>query len=203
MNTKAIEESEMATDILTLLKELGIKNGHRIDICCGIGREIPGASYKNMLPLYLKSRPSCKTNQARQIARPDLIVIDTQLKVVDLIIEFEYDTNPKNLIGNYFSVFMAEEYKPRNEKATYNLDASRTTHFLLTCLNKRGIKPKEQAAIEKGKAVAEWLELASGLLTGMAQFSKIKKAHALAGDDWQQMKTYFAKLVKEACPQMF
>jgi len=198
-----IDEPTMAPDTHALLNYLGLKPRFRIDICSGIGRGVPGTAYKNMLPLYVKSRPSCKTNMARQVARPDFIVVDTQAKIVDLIIEFELDTNPKNLIGNYFSVFLAEVYKPKNEDVIYKLDSNRTAHFLLTCLDHRGASPFEQAAIEKGKVVAEWLENASNLLAGTERFSNIKKAHALAGDDWQQILARFTSLVQGTCPQLF
>jgi hypothetical protein len=196
-------EATMARETHDLLRQMALRPHFRVDICSGVASHFPSGTCKHQLPLYSKQTKTCFTDKARQVARPDLIVVDTRAKTVELTVEFETDTNPKNLLGNYFCVFLAEEYKPKNDPTVYRLDITRTTHCLLACLCSRGATPNEQAAIEKGKMVVDWLEKTSAHLAGNAQVCNIRKAHALASDDWQAMKTAFGHQVKSACPHLF
>lgn len=196
-------EGMMARETHDLLKHIGLQPQFRIDVCSGVAQRFPSGTYTHQLPLYSKRTTTCVTDKARQVARPDLMVVDTTAKTVELIVEFETDTNPKNLLGNYFCVFLAEEYKPKNDPTVYRFDVARTTHFLLACVDSRRRTPNEQAAIEKGHMVAEWLQKAGVPLAGNAQVCSVRTACALAGDDWHEMKRAFEQQVRTACCHLF
>jgi hypothetical protein len=198
-----LAEKLMARDIHDLLKAMGLKPHFRADICSGIAGHFPAGTYDHNLPVYAKQIDSCSTQKARQIARPDLIVVDTVQKIVEATFEFELDTNPKNLVANYFYVFLAQEYKAKADPSLYKFDVTRTSHFLLACLNSRSATPNEQAALEKGVMVAKWLNKVGASLAGNADLCNIRIAHALAGDDWQAMKQAFARALKLTCPHLF
>jgi hypothetical protein len=193
----------MARETHQLLQDMGLKRHFRVDVCSGISHQFSPGTYQHGLPVYSKQLNTCFTDKARQVGRPDLIVVDTRAKTVELMVEFETNTNPKNLLGNFFCVFLGEEYKPKNEPIVYRFDVSRTTHYLLACVRSRSATPNEQAAVEKGRMVAEWLEKTSVLLAGTAAVSNISRAHALAGDDWQTMKLEFGRQVRSECPHLF
>jgi hypothetical protein len=196
-------EGMMALETYELLRDMGLKPHFRVDICSGISGQFSPGTYEHGLPVYSRQLKTCFTDKARQVGRPDLIVVDKIAKTVELMVEFETNTNPKNLLGNYFCVFLAEEYKPKNEPTVYKFNARRTTHFLLACVRSRSPTPNEQAALEKGRMVANWLEKTSVLLAGNAEISSISKAHASASDDWQAMKIAFGLQVRSACAHLF
>jgi hypothetical protein len=196
-------EKTMALETNELLTVMGLKPHFRVDVCSGIAGCFPAGTYDHNLPLYAKQIQTCFTDKARQIARPDLIVVDTKNETVEVMFEFEIDTNPKNLVANYFSVFPAEEYKPKGDPTVYRLDVTRTAHFLLACLDPRGATPNEQAALEKGRVVAEWLDRASIPLVGNSDLCKIRSARAIAGDNWQSMKGILRQQLKSICPDLF
>jgi hypothetical protein len=203
VRTSVLTEKTMARETHDLLAIMGLKPYYRADVCSGIAGHFPGGTYDHNLPLYSKQIQTCFTDKARQIARPDLIVVDTKNKTVEVIVEFEIDTNPKNLIGNYFCVLLADEYKPKGDPNVYRLDVTRTAHFLLACLDPRGATPNEQAAVEKGKVVAEWLDRASRHLVGNVDLCKILVARAFADDDWQSMKEVLRQQLTSICPHLF
>jgi hypothetical protein len=197
-------EDQMARDTHDLLIRLGLKQPrYRIDVCSGVCQLFPPGTYKHGLPLYSPIEEECRTDKARQLARADFLVVDTIDKIVDLVVEFETDTNPKNLVGNFFSAFMTSEYKPRNESVVYTLDVRRTGHVLLACLHSRGATPNEQTALQKGVLVSRWLTNVGACLTGNVSVCKINAALALAGDDWPRMQSEFGRWVQSQCPHLF
>jgi hypothetical protein len=198
-----LTEMLMARDTHDLLVAMGLKQKFRVDVCSGIASQFPANTYEHALPVYAKQIDACFTDKARQIARVDLAVVDTDEGTVDLTLEFETDTNPKNLIGNYFSVFMADEYKSKAGLGEYKFDVTRTAHILLACLNPRKDCPIQQAALEKGTMVAAWLESVSVILAEKADLGKIRTAHAIAGDDWGKMKRTLTSLLNSTCPDLF
>jgi hypothetical protein len=201
-DTSKVTEEMMALETHELFTVMGLKPEFRVDVCSGIGH-FPAGTYDHHLPLYAKQVSTCFTDKARQIACPDLIVVHKKDKIVEVTIEFEVDTNPKNLVGNYFYVFPAEEYKPKEDSAVYRFDVTRTTHFLLACLDPREATPNDQAAVEKGKIVADWLNMASIHLLSDVDLCNIRGAHAFAGDNWPSMKEILRRQLASTCPHLF
>jgi hypothetical protein len=70
-------------------------------------------------------------------------------------------------------------------------------------LDPRGTTPNEQAALEKGVMVAEWLDKVGTHLARNADLCNIRTAHTLAGDNWQVMKQAFAQALKLTCSHLF
>lgn len=197
-------EHQMAKDTHDLLVGLGLKQPpYRMDVCSGVCKLFPPGTYKHGLPLYAPIEEECGTDKARQLARPDFLVVDTARKLVELMVEFETDTNPKNLVGNFFSAFCTFEYKPKHEPGSvYNLDVHRTVHVLLACLDPRRPSPNDQAAVQKGVLVSRWLTNAGAQLAGNVQVCEINAALALAGDNWERMRTEFAEWVQARCSHL-
>lgn len=111
---------------------------------------------------------------------------------------------PREPAGPNFEPHVAAvEFKPQDSADVYPLDVARTVHFLLACLDPRGATLNEQAAVEKGKMLVEWLDSTSVLIAGNIHFCSIFKAHALAGDDWGAMLTDFEQRARRDCPNLF
>lgn len=197
-------ESDMAYETEQRLRRMGLRPQYQIYICSKNAGRFPPGMHRHGLPLYCKEAPGCMTDAARQVGRPDLLVVDTITPHrVELIVEFEIDTNPKNIMGNYFSFFPAVEFKPEDSSTVHPLDVMRTVHFLLACLEPRNGTPKQQAAVEKGQMLADWLDHVSVLIAGNVHFCNIFKAHAIAGDVWADIVADFEHRVQRDCPHLF
>lgn len=125
------------------------RDGHLIPKSRGLERR--------ELHLYVDEGP---TLTAREIADVDALVLDKVSGKVKLLIEYEQDTNPKNLIGNFLAPFMADYYIANydSDKKRYALGKETTCILLIVCLKRpRGKNNREQAPIQKGKIIRERL----------------------------------------------
>jgi hypothetical protein len=196
-------EDEMAWDAAEALKAAGLRPEFRVDVWSGVANGFPVGAHKHGLPLYVASTLDCSTDKARQVARPDLIIVDTKEGVVEVTVEFETDTNPKNLLANFFAPFLAVAYTSRKDGRTYRLDPNRTLHILLACLSPRGASQNAQAAVQKGRVVANWLNGVGDVLAVMPQRRNVARARAFAGDDWPAMNRLFLEEVRRSCSLLF
>jgi len=122
------------------------------------------------------------------MACPDMLVIDTADMVVEFIIEFELDTNPKNLIGNAYAPMLATTYRDPRDKRVYRLDPSRTKVVLLACLARARVETgRDLAAVQKGYFVASWIEAVAQVMLRAVQPRTVQTVYALAHDDWELM----------------
>jgi hypothetical protein len=202
--TQMPSEDQMARDTNDLLIRLGLKQPrYRIDICSGVCKLFPPGVYTHRLPLHSPIEEDCTTDSARSLVWCDFLVVDTVERTVELMVEFETNTNAKNLAGNFFAAFMTFEYKSKKENVVYSLDVRRTVHAVLACLEPRGASPDEQAAVQKGVLVSQWLTKVGTHLAGNVLVCEINAALALAGDDWSHMQTEFSQWVQAQCPQLF
>ena len=120
-------EAEMVKDIYDLLIPIGFaRPRYRIYVDSKIADSFPPGTFEHGLPLYLDEIHGLPNDRSRQVAQPDLIVVDTDERMVELIAEFETDLNPKNLAANFLTVFMSAEFKPEEEFVRYTLDVRRS-----------------------------------------------------------------------------
>lgn len=132
---------------------------------------------KHELRLYANGISSLT---ACNISNVDAIIIDRITKGVELIIEYECDTNPKNLLGNLFAPILADYYVDYydKERGIYNLSNEYTHIIVISCLPiQREKGTRNQAPIEKGKILEDrnW--------KNCFQESKIKTGICISGDD--------------------
>jgi hypothetical protein len=199
-----LTENQMAKDVHDLLLRHGLKTSrYRIDVCSGINLLFPPGAHMHGLPFYAPIEDT-EWVKHRDLGWCDLVVVDTADERVELMVEFETNTNPKDLAGNFFYPFMAFEYKSTSDNELYTLDVSRTVHALLACLEeKRGPSPNQQTPVQKGIQVARWLSAAGAMLAGNVLISEIKSAFALAGDDWTQIMSEFESRIAVLSPHLF
>jgi hypothetical protein len=122
--------------------------------------------------------------RARQFACPDMIIVHTVTSTVVVIIEFETDTGPKNLTGNFFAPFPTYEYRDPNSRQVFYMDRNLTTHVLIACVDRPGQTLRDQAAVQKGQLLAAWLEQAMQPLLADPTLGSLRAAIPLIGDDW-------------------
>jgi hypothetical protein len=138
--------------------------------------------------LYCDVSKETPSDTSREMACPDMLVIDTADKVVEFIIEFELDTNPKNLIGNAFAPMLARTYRDPRDKRVYRLDPARTKVVLLACVERaRADMGRDLAPVQKGYHVASRIEEAAKVLLQGVQPRTVQTIYALAHDDWELM----------------
>lgn len=98
---------------------------------------------------------------SRNLANPDALVLNTETKKIEMILEYELDTNPKNLTANFITPFITDRYESNfsdDSGIIYELDDDITFLYLIVCLKKqRSITPREQAPLEKGELVRKKL----------------------------------------------
>ncbi len=114
---------------------------------------------KQELILYSKEGLNRTVNQ---ITDPDILVLnDEKPETVELILEIELTTRPKDIIGNFIAPFLTCKYISafsNDKNIIYYLDPKKTLMFHLVCYkNKRLNTPKQQAPLQKGKLVRNWL----------------------------------------------
>lgn len=134
---------------------------------------------RHELHLYVDEGP---TPTAREIADVDALVLDKESRKVKLLIEYEQDTNPKNLIGNFLAPFMADCYISNysDDKNRYALDKETTCILLIVCLQRtRGESNREQAPIQKGEIVRKKL---LGVGDKLIESSNILTGDIIIGD---------------------
>lgn len=171
---KESREIQIADRIETMLRKDIFKDqrfeirrdGHLIPKSRGLERR--------ELHLYVDEGP---TPTAREIADVDALVLDKEGRKVKLLIEYEQDTNPKNLIGNFLAPFMADCYVSNynHDKSRYTLDKETTSIILIVCLQRsRGESNREQASIQKGEIIRK-------KLLGMRD-RLVESSHILTGE---------------------
>ena len=119
-------EDVMAKDIRDRLIQLGLdQERFRIYVCSQINKQVTGttgnAKSKKGLPFYVPKTRECPTDLSRQVGRCDMVVVDIQEKRVWLTVEFKGkaeletgesdDAKPKDLVADYFYIFMASVFK--------------------------------------------------------------------------------------------
>lgn len=133
--------------------------------------------------LFVKNGPY---PSAREIINVDAVVLDTNYpKTVEMILEYEYGTNPKDMIGNFLAPFSVDlhEAKYKSDKEVYKLDPNRTFVLLIICLQrKRGDSNREQAPLEKGKIMRSWLLKIKDILISHSSI-KIKDGEIIIDDE--------------------
>ena len=133
--------------------------------------------------LFVKNGPY---PSAREIINVDAVVLDTNYpKTVEMILEYEYGTNPKDMIGNFLAPFSVDlhEVKYKSDKEVYKLDPNRTFVLLIICLQrKRGDSNREQAPLEKGKIMRSWLLKIKDILISHSSI-KIKDGEIIIDDE--------------------
>ena len=120
------------------------------------------------------------------------MVLDKESGKVKLLLEYEQDTNPKNLIGNFLAPFMANSYRSNYSKDKndyYALDKGITCFLLIVCLQRpRGKSNRELAPIQKGEIVRKKL---LGVVGKGIESSNILMGDIIIGDtlDYVEAKT--------------
>lgn len=195
-------ENMMAKDIHDLLTQQHGLNPERfrIYVCNQINHPIVvatgNAESKRMLPLYVPKTKECPTDQSRQVGRCDMVVVDMKEKRVWLTVEFEGETEPKELVANYFYIFMASVFKPE-EGVVYKLKKDYSTHILIACLDRQRLDtPNEQAKVQQYRMLANAFQQMGSLLLNQYPGCSVKEAVVLSGDDWQAVKNKFSEFVK-------
>ena len=125
---------------------------------------------RHRLQLYVEE-DSSKT--AREIINADGLVINQRDLIVEAIIEYETNTNPKNMVGNFITPFLVDYYESNfsNDVNKYKLDPNRTIILLIIWFPKKHAHtPSGQAVIQKGKIVSDNLFKTKELLI---EYSKI------------------------------
>jgi len=149
---------------------------------------------KHRLPLYVDEGP---TPTARTIAYVDALVLDRESRKVKLLIEYEQDTNPKNLIGNFLAPFMADCYisnYSNDKNIIYALDKETTCILLIVCLQRtRGESNREQAPIQKGEIVRRQL---LGVMGRLIEYSNILTGDIIIGDTLDDVEAKTRKIIR-------
>ena len=96
--------------------------------------------------------------------------------MVELTVEFETDTNPKNLVGNFSWPFPGTERTSKQDRRVYRFDSKRTLHVLPACLNPRSPSQNALAAVQKGRAVAKLLNTVEEALGGAPELRDVARA---------------------------
>lgn len=155
MKMKESREIQIADRIETMLRK-DIFKDQRFEI----RRDsplIPKSKGGHRLALYVDEG---QTLSSREIANVDALVLNKESAKVELLIEYEQNTNPKNLIGNFLAPFMADCYisKHSHDKKKYALSKDTTCIILIVCLKRpRGKSNREQAPIQKGIVKDYWV----------------------------------------------
>lgn len=144
---------------------------------------------KHELQLYVDEAPSLT---AGEIADVDALVLDKKGGKVQLLLEYEQKTNPKDLIGNFLAPFMANSYRSnyrKDKNGYYALDKRITCFLLIVCLQRpRGKNNRDLAPIQKGDIVRKKL---LGVVGKGIESSNILMADIIIGDtlDYIEAKT--------------
>ncbi len=139
---------------------------------------------RHRLQLFVKEGPS-KT--AREITNVDALVINKEKKIVELILEYEVDTNPKNIAGNFIAPFIADQYESNfsQDKNIYLLSPEHTVVLVIACLpEKRLLNAQGQAPLQKGTIVRKSL---MAMKKKIYSESKINNGEIIVGDDLEQI----------------
>lgn len=149
---------------------------------------IPRSTDGHRLALYVDEGP---TLSSREIANVDALILNRDSAEVELLIEYEQNTNPKNLIGNFLAPFMADCYisKHSHDRRRYPLSKDTTCIILIVCLERpRGESNREQAPIQKGMIIRERL---LGVSERLVESSNILKGDIIISDslDDAEIKT--------------
>ncbi len=200
-----LDEHKMAKDVHDLLVRLGLKRPrYRLDVCPGVDDLFDPGTYERMLPCYAPQTALCPTLQSRQVARCDGVLVDTADKKVVMSLEFELTTKPKDLAGNYFSVFAAATYGPKTEAAVYAFDKAMSAHVLMACLKeRRGPTPNEQAKVQQYAMLAEKYQAMGAVLIRHDPSCRLKEARFFHGDDWGRMLAEFERYAVGNFPYLF
>ena len=145
------------------------------------------------LHLYVDEGP---TLTAREIADVNALVLDKESGKVKLLIEYEQDTNPKNLIGNFLAPFMADCYisNYNHDKSRYTLDKKSTCIILIVCLKRsRGESNREQAPIQKGEIIRKKL---LGVRDRLVGSSHILTGDIIIGDTLDDVEAKTRKIIQ-------
>lgn len=111
---------------------------------------------RRRLQLYAKHGPS-KT--AREIVNADAIVLNKETKTVEAILEYEVNTNPKNIAGNFLAPFIADQYESSFEEDSgeiYRFDSTKLL-VIVWLSDERDDTPRGRAPLEKGEIVTKSL----------------------------------------------
>jgi len=139
---------------------------------------------------------------AREMINVDAVVLDTNdPKTVEMILEYEYQTNPKDMIRNFLAPFAVDLYKANydNDKEEYKLDRNRTLVLLIICFpEKKGESNRERVPLEKGEIMRSWLLKIKDILIS---HSSIKDGEIIIGDELNTVVELTKRRIKELRPK--
>lgn len=83
----------MARDVYRLLHNAGLPTDWAVHVDKPLAKECDPHLNSCGLPLYAEPSANCATDEARQVACADMVVINRTSKVVEHVYEFELDLN--------------------------------------------------------------------------------------------------------------
>ena len=188
----ALTETQMARDTVDRLHSIGLPESWKVKVDSRIAAAVLDRTNTHQLPLYSDLDAESSSALSRQMARVDLIVLDTEARSVEMLVEFELDTNPKNLIGNALWPMFCSNYRDRSDMQSYQLNPQRTDVYVLACLKRqRNTTPRDSAAVIKGRSLKEGIESLAKDLSTHNNDRKVRSIHVFAHDNWEYMLREF------------
>ncbi|MGH9794102.1 MAG: hypothetical protein ACRD5G_04960 [Candidatus Acidiferrales bacterium] len=111
---------------------------------------------RETLGLYLGPKMARK-GRSNQIAQVDVLVCNEESRTVELIVEVDPNPNPKKLLGDICSVFMADNYTESKSSACYKIDD--TLVVFVTLLREKASSQKAEQFVGIEQALNTRLDL--------------------------------------------
>ena len=126
--------------------------------------------------------------KVRDIDNPDALILNKKDKIVEVILEYEVNTNPKNIAGNFITPFLTDQYESNFTDDKNDIYVLSPKHSIILVIvwfpKKRDSTPRGQAPLNKGEIIAKSL---MGIKNKISPHSLIRDGAIIIDDDLKQI----------------